>query len=72
MGEGEQPEEGQIFHKDITMYRHFGITHILINAVYWLHRPCSVLTQFDRVGKMPSVKAHLATYTITIGVPGQC
>ena len=34
----------------------FGTTHILINAIQWLHRP--------------SVKADLAIYTHVLDVPG--
>ena len=33
-----------------------GTTHILINAIHWLHRPCSTLSLFHRVSKKPSVK----------------
>ena len=42
----------------------------LINAPQWLHIPCSGLSWFDRVGKMPPVKADLAIYSPVIGVSG--
>ena len=31
----------------------FGTTHILINAIQWLHRPCGTPSWFDRLEKSP-------------------
>ena len=31
----------------------FGTTHILINAIQWLHRPCGACSWFDRLKKSP-------------------
>ena len=28
-----------------------GTTHILINAIHWLHRPCGAPSWFDRLEK---------------------
>ena len=36
-----------------------GITHILINAIHWPHKPCSAPWWFDRVGNKPPEKADL-------------
>ena len=41
----------------------------LIIAPQWLHRPCSGLLWFYRVGKRPPVKADLAIYSPVSGVP---
>ena len=30
-----------------------GTTHILINAIQWLHRPCGARSWFDRLEKSP-------------------
>ena len=38
----------------------FGTTHVLVNATYWLHRPCNAPSWFDRVSEKPAVKADLA------------
>ena len=37
----------------------YGTTHILINAIHWLHRPCSALSQFDRVSKKAVCESRL-------------
>ena len=46
----------------------------LISAPQWLHRPCSGLSWFYRVGKRPPVKADLdlATYSPVSGVSVWC
>ena len=53
-------------------WQQFGTIHILINAIYWLHRPCSASSLLDRVKKKLSMKADLAIYTHMLGLPGQC
>ena len=47
-------------------WKQFGTTNIFVSATYWLHRPCSAPSWFDRVGKKPFVKADLAIYTYTV------
>ena len=44
----------------------------LISAPQWLHRPCSGLSWFYRVGKQPPVKADLAIYSPVSGVSVWC
>ena len=48
----------------------FDTTHILINAVQWLHRPCGAPSWFDMAQEKPFVKADLAIYTHVLGEPG--
>ena len=48
------------------------ISHILINTVYWLHKPCNVPSLFDRVSKKLSVKADVFDHSHMLGVCGQC
>ena len=43
-----------------------------ISAPQWLHRPCSGLSWFYRVGKRPPVKADLATHSPVSGVSVWC
>ena len=52
-------------------WQQFGTSCTLINALQWLHRPCSALSWIDRVDKKPSVKADLAIYSCVLGVTGQ-
>ena len=54
------------------LLQQFGITHILINAVHWLYKPCNSSLQFDRVSIKPSANEDLVIYSHALGVPGQC
>ena len=47
-------------------------THILINIVYQLQKPCNAPSLFDRVGKKLSVKVDQVDYSHMLGVCGQC
>ena len=53
-------------------WQQFNTTQILISALQWLHRPYNAARWFYRVGKKPSVKADLATYSHVVDVSGQC
>ena len=48
-------------------WQQLGATHIFVNAIHWLHWPCSVPSPsgFDRVGKMLAVKADLTIFIAT-------
>ena len=50
----------------------FDTTPTLISAPHWPHRPCNAPMQLYRVGKKPSVKADLATYSYTANVSRRC
>ena len=49
-----------------------GTQPILISAPQWACWPCNVPTQFYMIGKKPSVKADLDTYSQAVDVRGQC
>ena len=53
-----------------SCWQQFDMTHILNNAVHWLHKLCSAPLWFDMVGKMLSIKAHLAIYSHVVGMSG--
>ena len=52
-------------------WQQLGTQPILISAPQWANRPCNAPTRFYRVGKKPSVKADLVTYSHTVDVRGQ-
>ena len=49
-------------------WQQFDIPCTLSSAPQWLHRPCSELSWFYRVGKRLPVKADLAIYSPVSGV----
>ena len=51
-----------------SRWQQFGISHILIGATHWPHRPCIAPWWFDRVGNKPSVKADLTIYSYVLGI----
>ena len=53
-------------------WQQFGTPCSLISAPQWLHRACSGLSWFYRVGKRPPVKADLAIYSPVSGVSVWC
>ena len=53
-----------------SCWHQFDTTHILLNAVHWLHRPCSTPSRFDRVRIKAFVNANLVIYTHMLGIPG--
>ena len=55
-----------------SYWQQSGTTHILINAIHCLHRPCSAPSWIDRVGQKPSVKADLTICIHVFGVFRQC
>ena len=50
-----------------SRWQQSGTTYILINAIHWLHRPCSTPWWFDRVSKKLSVKVDFAIYNHVLG-----
>ena len=45
---------------------------ILISAPQWPNRTCNAPTWLHRIGKKPSMKAHLAIYSHVVHASGQC
>ena len=53
-----------------SCWQQFGTTDILIDVVYWHHRPCNVPSCFGRVSNKLYVKADLAIYSHMLGMSG--
>ena len=53
-----------------SCWQQFGTTDILIDVVYWHHRPCNVPSCFGRVSNKLYVKADLAIYSHMLDMSG--